>query len=94
MGIDDLFDQTTSVMDRPSAPAAGAVAPVPVREPGVFGDGNGGCDDRDYAGEFIEENAAVAGTVESDEEFGDGQHWLADLTDAATIRASATTSGW
>ncbi|MEW1910345.1 hypothetical protein AB0442_18115 [Kitasatospora sp. NPDC085895] len=33
----------------------------------------------DYEGGFVDENRAVVGTVESDEEFGDGRHWLVDL---------------
>ncbi|MCX5199847.1 hypothetical protein OOK31_39275 [Streptomyces sp. NBC_00249] len=33
----------------------------------------------DYVGGFITEDVAVVGTVESDEEFGAGRHWLVDL---------------
>ncbi|UQW99500.1 hypothetical protein [Streptomyces sp. RerS4] len=34
----------------------------------------------DYLGGLIDEDTAVVGTVESDEEFGAGRHWLVDLT--------------
>ncbi|MFE5393101.1 hypothetical protein ACFQ9U_00900 [Streptomyces sp. NPDC056568] len=32
----------------------------------------------DYEGGFLDEDTAVVGTVESDEEFGAGRHWLVD----------------
>ncbi|MGW1714583.1 hypothetical protein [Streptomyces sp. NPDC002156] len=32
----------------------------------------------DYYGGFVDEGTAVVGTVESDEEFGRGRHWLVD----------------
>ncbi|MFJ9576194.1 hypothetical protein ACIRQF_07365 [Streptomyces sp. NPDC101191] len=32
----------------------------------------------DYEGGFVDENTLVVGTVESDEEFGTGRHWLID----------------
>ncbi|MEU9107772.1 hypothetical protein AB0D54_26250 [Streptomyces xanthophaeus] len=32
----------------------------------------------DYAGGFVDGNTLVVGTVESDEEFGMGRHWLVD----------------
>ncbi|MGW5134162.1 hypothetical protein [Streptomyces sp. NPDC004135] len=43
----------------------------------------------DYEGGFLDENTVVIGTVESDEEFGAGRHWLVDtarmrLTDQLT----------
>ncbi|MDW8803490.1 hypothetical protein P1P68_01355 [Streptomyces scabiei] len=34
----------------------------------------------DYEGGFIDEATGIAGTVESDEELGEGRHWLLDLT--------------
>ncbi|MGW7043552.1 hypothetical protein ACWGDT_12725 [Streptomyces avermitilis] len=34
----------------------------------------------DYEGGFLDEDTAVVGTVESDEEFGAGRHWLVDVT--------------
>ncbi|MFF7713204.1 hypothetical protein [Streptomyces sp. NPDC007988] len=34
----------------------------------------------DYEGGFIDEATALVGTVESDEEFGPGRHWLVDTT--------------
>ncbi len=34
----------------------------------------------DYEGGFLNEDTAVVGTAESDEEFGAGRHWLIDLT--------------
>jgi hypothetical protein len=33
----------------------------------------------DYMGGFIDEETAVVSTVESDEEFGAGRHWIIDL---------------
>ncbi|MFB8760439.1 hypothetical protein [Streptomyces nigra] len=32
----------------------------------------------DYEGGFVDDDTVVAGTVESDEEFGPGRHWLVD----------------
>ena len=37
----------------------------------------------DYEGGFLDEHTVVVGTVESDEEFGSGRHWLVD---AASMR--------
>ncbi|WP_105968853.1 hypothetical protein [Streptomyces geranii] len=39
----------------------------------------------DYEGGFIDENLAVVGTVESDEEFGKGRHWLVDTAGPARV---------
>ncbi|MEV0010379.1 hypothetical protein AB0M10_13140 [Streptomyces sp. NPDC051840] len=34
----------------------------------------------DYEGGFVDEDTVVAGTVESDEEFGEGRHWLVEAS--------------
>ncbi|MER6161578.1 hypothetical protein ABT147_39675 [Streptomyces sp. NPDC001868] len=34
----------------------------------------------DYEGGFVDEATGIAGTVESDEEHGEGRQWLIDLT--------------
>ncbi|MFF3584732.1 hypothetical protein [Streptomyces mirabilis] len=39
----------------------------------------------DYEGGFLDESALVVGTVESDEEFGTGRHWLVDTASMRLI---------
>ncbi|WP_258053668.1 hypothetical protein [Streptomyces sp. Ru72] len=39
----------------------------------------------DYEGGFLDESTLVVGTVESDEEFGTGRHWLVDAADMRLI---------
>ncbi|WP_069462066.1 hypothetical protein [Actinacidiphila rubida] len=34
----------------------------------------------DWAGGFLDETTVIAGTVESDEEWGEGRHWLIDVS--------------
>ncbi|MFD9122790.1 hypothetical protein ACFU6M_19580 [Streptomyces bottropensis] len=34
----------------------------------------------DYDGGFLDERTGIVGTVESDEEYGEGRHWLVDLS--------------
>ncbi|MFE0382202.1 hypothetical protein ACFW1M_43155 [Streptomyces inhibens] len=39
----------------------------------------------DYEGGFIDEDTSIVGTVESDEEFGTGRHWLVDVNRMVSI---------
>ncbi|MFE4833020.1 hypothetical protein [Streptomyces sp. NPDC056672] len=43
----------------------------------------------DYGGGFLDEDTLVVGTVESDEEFGMGRHWLIDTTGMRPINQLA-----
>jgi hypothetical protein len=83
----------TAVLDASVIPPRG---PEPVSEPegGVSGEGEEGGEDQDqdedpayfdYAGGFVDEDTAVFGSVESDDEHGDLRHWLVDTARMARV---------
>ncbi|MFC5637216.1 hypothetical protein [Streptomyces bullii] len=90
-------DQDTVALHRVSDGAVEAelsAVAVP-RHPSVESEPSGTFEDDetqaffDYGGGFLNEDTVVVGTVESDEEFGTGRHWLVDtarmrLTDRLT----------
>ncbi|MEU1623328.1 hypothetical protein ABZ479_39305 [Streptomyces sp. NPDC005722] len=62
--------------------AASAVA----RHPGTEPDNDEAEPYWDYAGGFLDETDVITSTVESDEEWGEGRHWLTDTSGARAPR--------